>query len=119
MSLFRQIQKYVEIMADLEPIRLSRSKLEKFVHLPFFKKLVIGCFVKIGIGAVIDIDQFFFRDCMISIVQLIKKFQNNGRSVYRLVEVCDVLETAKVYNLGKAKTNIGLRYVYSYCILGA
>ena len=42
--------KYVETQDDLELLRLSRNKMERFVHLPIFKKLVIGCFVKIGIG---------------------------------------------------------------------
>ena len=78
-------QKYIETAEDLEPIRLSRFKLERFVHLPFFKRLVIGCFVRIGIG------------------------QHQGRSVYRLAEVADVVETGKVYNVGKVRTNTGLR----------
>lgn len=69
----------------MEPIRLSRFKLEKFVHLPMFKRLVVGCFVRIGIG------------------------QHQGRSVYRLAEVSDVMETGKIYSLGKVRTNVGLR----------
>ena len=44
------MQKYIETQEDLEPIRLSRFKMEKFVHLPIFKKLVMNCFVRIGIG---------------------------------------------------------------------
>jgi RNA polymerase-associated protein RTF1 len=32
------------------------------------------------------------------------------KSVYRMAEIVDVVETAKVYSLGKAKTNVGLRY---------
>ena len=80
-----KVQKYVETQEDLEPIRLSRHKLEKFVHLPFFRDLVKGCFVKIGIG------------------------QNAGRSVYRCTEIVDVVETAKIYEIGKSKTNVGLR----------
>ena len=32
-----------------------------------------------------------------------------GRSVYRAAEVADVVETAKVYAVGKARTNIGLK----------
>lgn len=64
--------------------------------------------MRIGIGAVI----FLINQIIESLIYLILHFsvvQNNGRSVYRLVEVCDVLETAKVYNLGNVKTNIGLR----------
>jgi RNA polymerase-associated protein RTF1 len=60
--------------------------MEKFVHLPFYKKLVQNCFVRIGIG-------------------------NNpqGRPVYRAAEIVEVVETGKVYYLGKVRTNIGLK----------
>ena len=78
--------KYVETQEDLEPIRLSRFKMERFVFLPIFRELVRGCFVRIGIG------------------------QNpEGRSVYRCTEIVDVVETQKVYNVGKARTNTGLK----------
>ena len=43
-----KVQKYIETQEDMEPIRLSRFKLEKFVHLPFFSKLVMNCFCRIG-----------------------------------------------------------------------
>ena len=36
------------LQEDIEPIRLSRFKFERFVHLPFFKKLIAGCFVRLG-----------------------------------------------------------------------
>jgi len=80
-----KVQKYIESQEDLEPTRLSRFKMEKFVHLPFFKKLVMNCFVRIGIG------------------------QYQGRSVYRAAEIVDVVETGKVYLVGKMRTNIGLK----------
>lgn len=80
-----KVQKYIESQEDLEPIRLSRFKMEKFVHLPFFKKLVMNCFVRIGIG------------------------QYQGRSVYRAAEIVDVVETGKVYLVGKMRTNIGCK----------
>merc|ERR1712223_132495 len=80
-----KVQKYIETQEDLEPIRLSRFKMEKFVHLPFFKKLVMNCFVRIGIG------------------------QYQGRSVYRAAEIVDVVETGKVYFVGKIRTNIGTK----------
>jgi len=72
---------------DLEKIRLSRYKIDKFVHLPIFKKTVVGCFVRIGIG-------------------------NNPEKnvpIYRVAEISDVCETAKVYDVMKSRTNIGLR----------
>ena len=36
---------------ELSKIRLSRHKLERWCHMPFFKQTVINCFVKIGIGS--------------------------------------------------------------------
>ncbi|KAL3209237.1 hypothetical protein MRX96_009235 [Rhipicephalus microplus] len=70
---------------EVGKIRLSRHKLERWVHAPFFAKTVIGCFVRIGIGS------------------------NNGRAVYRVAQITDVVETAKVYVLGRCRTNKGLR----------
>ena len=32
-------------------LRLPRSLLEKWVEEPFFEKAVIGCYVRLGIGA--------------------------------------------------------------------
>ena len=76
----------VESQQDLEHIRLSRHKLERFVHLPFFKDLAVGCFVRIGIGN-----------------------GNDGRPTYRCAEIVDVVETGKVYQMGKTRTNTGMR----------
>lgn len=76
---------YVTTREQLNQIKLSRHKLERFVHLPFFKRIAIGCFVRIMIG------------------------QHNGRPVYRVCEVMDVVETAKIYQLGNTRTNKGLR----------
>ena len=45
-----KVQKYVETQLELESIRLSRHKMERFIHSPFFGKLVVGTFVRIGIG---------------------------------------------------------------------
>ncbi|XP_050443205.1 RNA polymerase-associated protein Rtf1 [Adelges cooleyi] len=76
---------YISKQEELNKIRLSRFKMEKFVHLPTFKKTVTGCFVRIGIG------------------------NYNGVPVYRVAEICDVCETAKVYQLGSTRTNKGLK----------
>ena len=65
---------------------MSRYKLDKFVHLPIFKKTVVGCFVRLGIGK-----------------------NDKGQSVYRVVEITDVCETAKIYNVMGSRTNVGLR----------
>ncbi|XP_076272713.1 RNA polymerase-associated protein Rtf1 [Rhynchophorus ferrugineus] len=76
---------YVPNKQDLNSIRLSRHKLERFVHMPFFDRIAKGCFIKIGIG------------------------QNNGAPVYRAAEVIGVYETAKIYQLGNTRTNKGLK----------
>ncbi|XP_050410595.1 RNA polymerase-associated protein RTF1 homolog [Patella vulgata] len=70
---------------DLAKIRLSRHKMEKWCHMPFFKKTVLGAFVRIGIG------------------------NHEGRAIYRVAEILDVVETAKIYQLGSTRTNKGLK----------
>lgn len=70
---------------DLNKIKLSRFRIEKWCHAPFFKKVAVGCFVRIGIG------------------------MNQGVSIYRVAEITDVVETAKVYQLGSTKTNKGFK----------
>ncbi|XP_063543338.1 RNA polymerase-associated protein Rtf1 isoform X1 [Cydia strobilella] len=77
--------KYADSRDQINKLRLSRFKLERLVHLPFFSRVVNGCFVRIGIG------------------------NNNGNPVYRVAEIIDVYETAKVYNLGNTRTNKGLK----------
>ncbi|CAG9818472.1 unnamed protein product [Phaedon cochleariae] len=76
---------YLPSRHDLNTIRLSRHKLERFVHMPFFDRIAKGCYVKVGIG------------------------QHNNMPVYRVAEVVGVYETAKIYNLGSTKTNKGLK----------
>ena len=57
----------------------------RWVHMPFFKDIVVGAFVRIGIG------------------------NHDGRPVYRVAEVVGVNDMPKVYNLGGTRTNKGLR----------
>lgn len=76
---------FLETLDQLEQIRLSRHKLEQWVHLPFFSETISGCYIRMGIG------------------------QHDGRSVYRVAEIADVTETPKVYALGKTRTNKGLK----------
>ncbi len=82
-------KKPVEITTceDLNKLRISRHKLEKFVHLPVFEKTILGCFVRINIG------------------------NNNmtGKLVYRAAEIIAVVETPKIYQFGSSRTNKGLR----------
>ena len=86
-SVSPRVQEYIEKQEDLEPIRLSRFKLERFLHLPFFKRLAVGCFVRIGIGT----------------------DPASCKPVFRCSEIVDVVETSKHYTVGKARTNIGLK----------
>ncbi|KAI1720458.1 plus-3 domain-containing protein [Ditylenchus destructor] len=71
--------------SELSRCRLSRFKLAQFCHAPFFKKMATGCFVRIGIG------------------------NHDGKAVYRVAQIIDVVETAKVYQLEKTRTNKGLK----------
>ncbi|KAG5452566.1 RNA polymerase-associated protein rtf1 [Clonorchis sinensis] len=74
----------VSSVEQLSRIRLSRFKLEKWVHMPFFDSLVKGCFVRINIGL------------------------NQGVAVYRCAEIVDIIETPKIYDLGETRTNKGM-----------
>lgn len=80
-----QRQLHITTREELSRIRLSRFKIERFIALPHFDRVVSGCFVRINIG------------------------NSNNRPVYRVCEVAGVVETAKIYNLGKSRTNKGLR----------
>ncbi|XP_062378991.1 RNA polymerase-associated protein RTF1 homolog [Sardina pilchardus] len=75
----------VSLPEELNRIRLSRHKFERWCHMPFFAKTVTGCFVRIGIG------------------------NNSSKPVYRVAEIIDVVETAKIYQLGTTRTNKGLQ----------
>jgi len=80
-----KIDTNVETKEQLDEIRLSRHKLEQWVHTPFFPRVASGCFVRMGIG------------------------NHEGRAIYRVAEIIDVTETPKVYTLGKTRTNKGLK----------
>ena len=69
----------------MEKVWLSRDKLERWCHLPYFSNIVKGSFVRISIGVF------------------------NERSVYRVGEIMDTCETEKVYQIGKTRTNKGLK----------
>ncbi|KAE9549087.1 hypothetical protein FO519_007708 [Halicephalobus sp. NKZ332] len=72
-------------ISHLNMMRISRFRLSKICHAPFFEKTVTGCFVRVGVGV------------------------NNGQQVYRAAQVIGVCETAKQYMVEKVKTNKGLR----------
>ena len=85
---FSSIQKKRAISSkeELELARISRFKLAKFVHYPFFEKTVVGCFVRVGIGR-----------------------NQAGREVYRICQIVGVVQTGKVYDVEKTTTNKGLK----------
>lgn len=85
MAALRKESKFVSKLEELSKIRLSRFRMEKWVHMPFFAETLIGCFARVGIGA------------------------HDGRMVYRVCEIIGVQEMPKVYALGSAKTNKGLK----------
>jgi len=66
---------------DLEKMRFTRTKLERWCHLPYFDEVVVGGFVRLTIGT------------------------NGGKSVYRVCEIMEVIEGNKIYQLGKTRTN--------------
>ncbi|CAK8680025.1 unnamed protein product [Clavelina lepadiformis] len=72
----------------LSTIRLSRFNLEKWTHLPFFKQTVLGCYVRVAIS------------------------EEEGRPLYLMAEIIDVIEIAPTYQLGKIRTNLsfGLKH---------
>ena len=43
-------KKPISTKEELNSVKLSRFKIEKWCHAPFFKKVAIGCFVRVGIG---------------------------------------------------------------------
>ncbi|ALC40523.1 Rtf1 [Drosophila busckii] len=76
---------FITTREDLNKLRLSRFKMERFVNLPIFESTVVNSFVRISIG-------------------------NNGQKpVYRVAEIVGVVETGKIYSLGTTRTNRGLR----------
>lgn len=78
---------YITTKEELNKVRISRHKMERFITLPFFDRLVTNCFVRVTIG----------------------NNNLNNQPVYRCAEIVGVVETAKIYSLGKHRTNKGLR----------
>ncbi|KAF9907244.1 RNA polymerase-associated protein rtf1 [Lobosporangium transversale] len=70
---------------DLNSIRLSRDRLEKWCYSPFFKDTVVGCFVRLLLGP-----------------------DSNRQPVYRITEIVGVGKQSKIYPVGKTMTNLTL-----------
>ncbi|XP_076825986.1 RNA polymerase-associated protein RTF1 homolog [Clavelina lepadiformis] len=71
-------------MDELSTIRLSRFKLENWIHFPIFKETVLGCYVRVWVG------------------------EDESRPPYVMAEIVDVVQTVKSYQFGKVRTNVGL-----------
>lgn len=77
----------ISTLEELNKLRISRYKLEKFINLPIFEKTVVGCFVRINIG----------------------NNSSTQKLVYRVAEITAVVETPKIYSFGSGRTNKGLK----------
>ncbi|KAF9201458.1 RNA polymerase-associated protein rtf1 [Haplosporangium sp. Z 27] len=73
------------VLEELNSIRLSRDRLEKWCYSPFFKDTVVGCYVRLLLGP----DQ-------------------NRQPVYRITEIIGVGKQSKIYQVGKTMTNLTL-----------
>uniref|UniRef100_A0A914C107 Plus3 domain-containing protein n=1 Tax=Acrobeloides nanus TaxID=290746 RepID=A0A914C107_9BILA len=82
-----EVKPEINSVNELKRIRLSRFKLSQWCHTPFFNKLAVGCFVRVQIG----------------------NDPAKQAPIYRVAQVKEVVETAKVYPLEKTRTNKGLR----------
>jgi RNA polymerase-associated protein RTF1 len=67
-------------LEQIQKIRLSRHRMEHWVHEPFLAEVVVGCFVRIGIGTGKD-----------------------GNQVYKCAEITGV-EDGSAYTLGNTRT---------------
>ncbi|MQL70393.1 hypothetical protein Taro_002712 [Colocasia esculenta] len=78
---------------DIKEITIRRSKLAKWFMEPFFEELIVGCFVRVGIGRT-----------------------RIGQSIYRLclVRNVDASEPDRLYNFENKTT-----YKYLNCVWGA
>ncbi|KAF8935784.1 RNA polymerase-associated protein rtf1 [Dissophora ornata] len=72
-------------LEDLNSIRLSRDRLEKWCYSPFFKSVVVGCFVRLSLG-----------------------MDSNRQPVYRITQIVNVGKQPKIYQVGKTMTNLTL-----------
>ncbi|CAK8680024.1 unnamed protein product [Clavelina lepadiformis] len=73
------------IKDKLSTIRLSRFNLENWIHLPFFKQTVLGCYVRVSTG------------------------EEEGRPVYGLAEIVDVVENTTTFQFGNVDPKLGFQ----------
>ena len=73
----------IETRDDLKIAKISRFRMAQWLHMPWFKRTVIGCYVRVNIGA----------------------GESPGKITYRIAEIRDCSESSKVYMLGKLIIN--------------
>ncbi|KAF9433839.1 RNA polymerase-associated protein rtf1 [Entomortierella beljakovae] len=81
----KSVSRKPSTLEDLNSIRLSRDRLEKWCYSPFFKDTALGCYVRLLLGP----DQ-------------------NRQPVYRITEIIAVGKQSKIYQVGKTMTNLTL-----------
>ncbi|KAF9955902.1 RNA polymerase-associated protein rtf1 [Mortierella alpina] len=70
-------------LEDLNSIRISRDRVEKWCYNPYFRNTVIGCFARLSIG-------------------------EGSRRAYRITEIVAVNKQSKIYAVGNTMTNLTL-----------
>ncbi|KAJ1918085.1 RNA polymerase-associated protein rtf1 [Mycoemilia scoparia] len=71
-------------LLDLSSIRMKRNQLVDWVFFPFFKKTVIGCFIRVNMG-------------------------EDSSDSYKIVEIKDVIENTSPYTVNNVVTDKRLR----------
>ena len=81
-------------------------------HLLIFQALD-NIFTEFSPFSTVFIYLFLIKTCEIEVSRFFKFFsgigQHQGKSVYRVAEIVDVVETGKIYIVGKQRTNVGLK----------
>ncbi|KAI0981095.1 hypothetical protein GJ496_001498 [Pomphorhynchus laevis] len=85
----RKATTYISCKEELIRIRLSRHKLAKWCHAPFFREVALGSFVRVGVGIA------------------------NSDPVYRIAEIVDISTLNKPYEFEGTKTDKGVKLRHS------
>lgn len=67
----------IETKDDLKVAKVSRFRMAQWLHMPWFRRTVVGCFVRVNIGV----------------------GETPGKNTYRIAEIRDCSESPKVYML--------------------
>ncbi|KAI1289366.1 RNA polymerase-associated protein RTF1 -like protein [Halotydeus destructor] len=81
---------YVITLEDVNAIRVSRFRVEKWCHAPFFGPTSVGCFARVGLG--------------------INK--TTGDQVYRVTQITEVNEGARIYGVNPPTNSVKTNKVF-------